>query len=106
MEEVEAIALENGVLLAQEMNLTDIIVECTLCCAIHPKEGAEWQYWSYPLGDSFSSFCLSLLENPTLEKGVQPAHELAHLASASGVTQIWKGMNLSCIQFLLRQECI
>ena len=27
MEEVEAIALENGVLLAQEMNLMDIIVE-------------------------------------------------------------------------------
>lgn len=27
VEEVEAIALENGVLLAQEMNLTDIIVE-------------------------------------------------------------------------------
>ena len=27
MEEVEAIALENGILLAQEMNLMDIIVE-------------------------------------------------------------------------------
>ena len=108
MEEVEAIALENGVLLALEMNLTDVIIESDSLSVVQSVQkkkiyGALGHIIQGTLSalSTFRSWKIQRLKR----ESNRAAHELAHLARASGVTQIWKGMDLPCIQFLLRQEC-
>ncbi|XP_075675173.1 uncharacterized protein LOC142644441 [Castanea sativa] len=108
VEEVEAIALECGVLLAQELNLTDIIVESDALSMqfVQKKElngniGHILQGVLSALSD-FRSWKIQHLKR----ESNRAAHELAQLARASGESQIWKGMNPPCIQNLLRQECI
>ena len=107
MEEVEAIALENGVLLAQEMNLMDIIVESDWLSVVQSVQKEIYGALGHIIQgtlSALSTFRSSKIQRLKRESN-RAAHELAHLARASGVTQIWKGMDLPCIQFLLRQEC-
>ena len=109
MEEVEAIALENGVLLGQEMNLMDIIVEFDSLSVVHSVQKKEINgvFGHIIQGtllalSTFRSWKIQHLKR----KSNKVAHELAHLARPSGGSQIWKGMDPPCIQFLLRQECL
>ena len=104
MEEVEAIALENGVLPTQEMNLTDIIVESDSLSVVQSIQKEIYGALGHIIQGTLSA--LSTFRSWKIQRlkreSNRAAHELAHLARASGVTQIWKGMDLPCIQFLLR----
>ena len=107
VEEVEAIALENGVLLALEMNLTDVIVESDSLLVVQYVQKKEiYGALSHIIQGMlsalsvFRSWRIQLLKR----ESNRAAHELAQLARASEVSQIWKGMDPPCIQFLLRQE--
>ena len=107
VEEVEDIALENGVLLALEMNLTDVIVESDSLSVVQSVQKKEiYVALGHIIQGTLSA--LSIFRSWRIQhlkrESNSVAHELSQLARASGVTQIWKGMDPPCIQFLLRQE--
>ena len=107
VEEVKAIALENGVLLALEMNLTDVIVESDSLSVVQSVQRKEiYGALGHIIQGTLSAFSVfrSWKIQHLKKESNRAAHELAQLARASGVSQIWKGMDPPCIQFLLRQE--
>ena len=108
MEEVEAIAVENGVLLALEINLMDVIVQSYSLFVVQSVQKEIYGALGHIIQGTFSAFSVfrSWKIQHLKRESNRATHEFAQLARTSKVSQIWKGMDPPCIQFLLRQESL
>lgn len=102
VDEVEAIAVDNGVLLTQELNLMDIIVELDSLSIVQSFKNREIKgvlgHIIQGTHQTLSAFRYWDFQHLKRESN-RAAHELAHLARVSGVSQFWKGIDPPCIKF-------
>ena len=100
-EVTEALALQDGVLLALELGISQVIVESDALSIIQAinegVSGGELGHIVQNIKDISSSFswCSFLHLN---RSGNRAAHELARVPRDSGVTQFWKGVCPSFVE--------
>ena len=101
--------MEAGILLAQDMKLSQIIVESD---AISIVNSVNQNFMEGSIGDLFQGI-LALLSSFTSWKVNhvnwdynRVAHELAHLARQSEDTQVWRGILLRVVQDIVQADCI
>ena len=106
--EVEALAVESGILLAQDMKLTQIIVESD---AISIVNNINEKFIEGSLGHLFQGI-LALLRSFTSWKVNnvkrdynRAAHEIAHLARSED-SQVWIGVLPMVVQEIVQSDCI
>ncbi|KAK9999628.1 hypothetical protein SO802_019231 [Lithocarpus litseifolius] len=107
--EVEALAMEYGILLARDMNLTQIIVESD---AIPIVNSINKNFIEGSIGHLFQGI-LALLSsfsswkvNHVKRDYNRATHEAAHLARRSEGSQVWIGVLLMAVQEIIQSECI
>ena len=106
--ETEIVALEKGILLAKELELSQVIFKSnalTIVQDIQTEEtngslGHLYQGISVLL-KSFRSWKICHLKR----EHNKVAHELAHYARCYGTNQVWKGCAPPIIQHLIQLEC-
>lgn len=106
--ETEIFALEIGILLAKEMQLSQIIIESDALSVVQDLQNKETNgsvgqlyLGIYDLLKSFRSWSIKHLKRDTNKV----AHELAHYARCNGTTQVWKGCAPPMIQHLIHLDC-
>ncbi|XP_065623699.1 uncharacterized protein LOC136065014 [Quercus suber] len=103
IEAVEAIAIENGILLAQEIQVSKIIIESdalNIVQAINSKQlGGEFGHILHGILLSLDHFCCWKLQHLKRDCN-RDAHNLAAFARSSGTSQVWIGMPPPLLQHL------
>nr|XP_023912496.1 uncharacterized protein LOC112024088 [Quercus suber] len=107
--EVEALAVESGILLAQSMKLSQISVESNALFVVSSING---KFIDGSIGHLFQGI-LTLLNSFTSWKVNhvnrdcnRSAHELAQLARRNEVLQVWIGVLPMVVQEIVQSECI
>ena len=104
LDAAEAIALENGILLAHELNIRHVLLESDSLSTVQSvlaKKNDE------PLGHMYSGIYSSLLPfcswalNHLKRDRNRAAHDLAQLAKSTRTSQVWKGSTLPLFHALL-----
>ena len=105
--ETEIVALEKGILLAKEMALTQVIFESdalTMVQEILSKESnGSLGHLYQGIEDLLKSLRCWKLCHPRREHN-RVAHELAHHARYSAVSQVWKGCSPPMVRHLIQME--
>ncbi|XP_023907861.1 uncharacterized protein LOC112019574 [Quercus suber] len=103
IEAVEAIAIENGILLAQEIQVSKIIIELdalNIVQSINSKQlGGEFGHILHGILLSLDHFCCWKLQHLKRDCN-RDAHNLAAFARSSGTSQVWIGMPPPLLQHL------
>lgn len=106
-ESVEAIALEQGILFALEMNISRAAFEfdaLTIVESLNAKEtGGPLGHILHGILGLLSSFTSWTLWHLKRDHN-RAAHDLAQLSRTTGSTQVWKGVTPPVLQYLLHQE--
>ncbi|KAK9985835.1 hypothetical protein SO802_030786 [Lithocarpus litseifolius] len=107
--ETEALAVECGVLLARDMELSHIIIESDALAAIQgilaaETEGSLGHVYQGILSilSSFSSWSIKHVKRDYN----RVAHELAQFARKNETSQVWKGSSFPIVQQLVQAECM
>ena len=106
--ETEVFALEHGILLAKEMELTHVILESDALTVVQFIQAKEF---NGSLGHLYQGIC-SLLESFSRWKIChlkrdynKVAHTLAQYAKCNGLDQIWKRCSPPMVQQLIQLDC-
>nr|XP_023889265.1 uncharacterized protein LOC112001321 [Quercus suber] len=103
----EALALQDGVLLALELGISHVIVESDALSIIQAINedvfGGELGHIVQNIKDISSSFSWCSFQH-LIRSGNRAAHELARAARDSGVTQVWKGVCPSFVEHIIMRE--
>ena len=105
--ETEIIALENGIILAEEMGLTQVIFESDALTVVQDLQVKEVNGSSGNLYqgiiDLLESFCSWKFCHLKREYN-KAAHVLAQFAKCNGTNQVWKGCVPWMIQHIIESE--
>ena len=106
--ETEIIALENGVLLAKELELSQVVFESDSLTAIQSLQALDFEgdlghlcQGIINLMDSFRSWKFKQLKRDYNKV----AYELAQYARRNAISQVWKGVSPPMVQHLIHLEC-
>ena len=107
--EIEFIALQEGVLLARELKLSQVIIESDSLIAIQSLQALNTEgglghlcQGIINLTDSFRSWIFKHLKRDYNKV----THDLAQNARHNGNSQVWKGVSPPMVQHLINLECI
>ena len=107
VEITEALALQEGVLLASEMGLSKVIFEGDALSIIQAVNegnvGGDFGHIIQNIRDLSFSFTWCLFQHLN-RNGNRVAHDLAKEARRSGVSQVWKGVVPSVVENLICNE--
>ena len=107
VEITEALALQEGVLLASEMGLSKVIFEGDALSIIQAVNvgnvGGDFGHIIQNIRDLSLSFTWCLLQHLN-RNGNRVAHDLAKEARRSGVSQVWKGVVPCVVEILICNE--
>ena len=107
--EVEFLAFESGILLAEELKISNIIIESDVLAVIQSVEKGEI---GGCLGHLVHGIILSLKDfiswslNHVKRNYNRVAHELAQEAKRREESRVWKGTYPSLISQLIQNDCI
>jgi len=103
----EAMALQEGVLLAAEMGISRAIFETDALSTIQATNegdlGGELGHIIQNIKDISSSFSWCTFQH-LKRSGNRATHELAKAARISGVSQVWKGVSPSFVEHVILEE--
>lgn len=104
----EAMALQEGVLLAFEMGISQAIFESDTLSTVQATNegvlGGEMGHIIQNVRDISCSFSWFSFKN-LKRSGNKAAHELARAARFSGVSQVWKGISPCCVERVILEDC-
>ena len=107
--EIEFIALQEGVLLARELKLSQVIIESDSLIAIQSLQALNTEgglghlcQGIINLMDSFRCWIFKHLKRDYNKV----THDLAQNARHNGNSQVWKGVSPPMVQDLINLECI
>nr|XP_023915006.1 uncharacterized protein LOC112026546 [Quercus suber] len=104
----EALALQDGVMLALELGLSKVIFESDALSIIQAinegNVGGEIGHIMQNIKDLASSFSWCTFQHQKRE-GNRAAHELARAARMTGISQVWKGVSPSFVEHIICEEC-
>ena len=107
--ETEIVALEKGILLAKEMELSQVIFELNALIMVQDIQTKESNGSLGHLYQSISVLLKSLRSWKICHlkrEHNRVAYELAYYARCSGTNQVWKGCTPLMILHLIHLECI
>ena len=104
----EAMALQEGVLLASDMGISHVIVESDALSIIQAifdcDLGDEQGHIIQNIKDISSSFSWCSFQH-LKRTGNIVAHEVSRAAKISGVSQVWKGVCPSFVRHIILEDC-